>query len=388
MKKTRLLGAVCAVVFSLITMSANATLHGRLPLTSGGTDYQAAYDDVLNITWVTNASLSGAKTWDNLVGWASNLDYLGFDDWRLASFSVSAGLPTGTTSSLVNCSIATELDCRDNELGYMFYHNMDGSKYDNKTGDQTVDAVLLRNVQNGYWSGTDLRSDAAQSFLFGSGLTQGAAGKNDHVNGWAVRTGDVTGINISINIPEGTPQECTATGGSDVTMVGNVSVGDPSEIVSILWYLDGDDSTHVASGDAVEFFVPFGSHSVKVEVTTFNLGSSSDTTSITIEDTIAPQVNPAFLDPKTGAVITSVTRKGNVGISEGVIDTCDSEPTITSAVGLAAQEGDTLGIKSNKKDASISVTSGPNIDTVTLMVTATDASGNVSSESAVLTFTQ
>jgi hypothetical protein len=388
MKKSNLLGAVCAVLFSLITVSANATLHGRLPLTPGGNDYQAAYDDVLNITWVTNASLSGAKTWDNLVGWASNLDYLGFDDWRLASLSVSAGLPTGTTSSLVNCIIATELDCRDNELGYMFYHNMDGSKYDNKTGDQTVDAVLLRNVQNGYWSGTDLRSYFAQSFLFGSGLTQGAAGKNDHVNGWAVRTGDVTGINIYINIPEGTQQECAATGGSDVTMIGNVYVDDPNEIFSILWYLDGDESTPVASGDTVEFFVPLGTHSVEAEVTTVTLGSKSDTESITIEDTIAPQVNPAFLDSKIGVVITSVNRKGNVDIYEGVVDTCDPAPTITSAVGLAAQEGDTLGIKSNKKDASISVTSGPNIDTVTLMVTATDASGNVSSENAVLTVTQ
>jgi hypothetical protein len=49
MKKSNLLSAVCAVLFSLITMSANATLHGRLPLTPGDTDYQAAYDDVLDL---------------------------------------------------------------------------------------------------------------------------------------------------------------------------------------------------------------------------------------------------------------------------------------------------------------------------------------------------
>ena len=57
MKKSHLLSAVCAVLFSFITVSANATLHGRLPLTPGGTDYQAAYDDVLDITWTTNAAL-------------------------------------------------------------------------------------------------------------------------------------------------------------------------------------------------------------------------------------------------------------------------------------------------------------------------------------------
>jgi hypothetical protein len=194
MKKSLILRASCSVLFLLSTVSTNAELHGRLPLTPGGTDYQAAYDDVLDITWVTNAALGEADTWDNQVAWANSLNYLGFNDWRLASMSVSAGLPTGTASSLVNCSAATELACRDNELGYMFYQNMGGSLFDNKTGDQAVDSVLLSNIQNIYWSGTDLRSDAAQSFVFGSGQTQGAAGKNDHVFGWAVRSGDVADV--------------------------------------------------------------------------------------------------------------------------------------------------------------------------------------------------
>jgi len=385
MKKSHLLSAVCAVLFSLITVSANATLHGRLPLTLGGTDYQAAYDDMLDITWTTNANINGAATWDAQVAWASGLDYLGFDDWRLASMSVSAGLPTGTAPSVVSCNSATELACRDNELGYMFYHNMSGSLFDNKTGDQAVGDVLLSNVQNGYWSGTDLRSDAAQSFLFGAGHSQGAAGKDDHVNSWAVRAGDVS-FNISIKIPNGTPQECIATGGSDVTMVSSVFVGDPNEIVSILWYLD-EDSTPIASGDTVEFFVPTGPHSVKATVLTVTLGESSDTESISIEDTVAPQVNPVFINPKDGTVITSVSHKGDVNISEGVIDICDPAPTITSVVGLPTQERDTLGIKGNKNDASITVTSGPNTETITLMVTAEDASGNVSSDSAILTVT-
>ena len=76
MKKSRMLGAVCAVLFSFITVSANATLHGRLPLTPGGTDYQAAYDDVLNITWVTNAALSGPNNWDAQVAWAARRLFL------------------------------------------------------------------------------------------------------------------------------------------------------------------------------------------------------------------------------------------------------------------------------------------------------------------------
>ena len=95
MKKSHLLSAVCAVLFSLITVSANAALHGRLPLTPGGTDYQAAYDDVLNITWVTNASLSGSHTQNILRYWVETLNYLGFDDWRLASMKAPAGSVCG-----------------------------------------------------------------------------------------------------------------------------------------------------------------------------------------------------------------------------------------------------------------------------------------------------
>jgi len=199
MNKVRLLGTVCAVLFSFITVSANATLHGRLPLTPGGTDYQAAYDTVLDITWVTNATLSGPNTWDGLVAWASNLDYLGFDDWRLASMSVSAGLPTGTSTEVVRCSLATELACRDNELDYMYTYNMGGTSGDGTnsdlSGNQTGDCVLLTDVQFTYWSGTAFPDDqvmhSAWAFNFLFGTHSGSNNKDAILYGWAVRDGDV-----------------------------------------------------------------------------------------------------------------------------------------------------------------------------------------------------
>ena len=140
MKKSHLWGAVCAVLFAFITVTANAALFSRL----GG---QAAYDDVLDITWVTDAALSGIGTWDEQVAWADGLDYLGFDDWRLASMSVASGVPTGTTTSVVDCRSATESACRDNELSYMFFHNLGGTFGDNLTGDQTIGDVTLTDIQ-------------------------------------------------------------------------------------------------------------------------------------------------------------------------------------------------------------------------------------------------
>jgi hypothetical protein len=80
---------------------------------------------VLDITWTQDANLiMQTDDWDGAVAWADQRIFGGFDDWRLASMSVAAGLPTGRTASVVDCSTATEEDCRDNELGHMFYQNL------------------------------------------------------------------------------------------------------------------------------------------------------------------------------------------------------------------------------------------------------------------------
>jgi hypothetical protein len=186
MKKSPLVGVLSAVLFAFIATSANATLVSRL----GG---QAAYDDVLGITWLTTADVSGTNAWANQLSWIDSLntaDYLGFNDWRLASMSVAAGLPTGTTTSVVDCSSATELACRDNELGYMFYHNMGGAFSDDKSGNQTVDGVLLTGIQPYTWAGTEYDSSVAWLFYFGGG-DQFNDLKDVNIYGWAVRTGDV-----------------------------------------------------------------------------------------------------------------------------------------------------------------------------------------------------
>ena len=191
MKKSRLIGVVCAILFSFISVSANAALVSRL----GGA---AAYDTVLDITWLTDASPIGGGNWDLQVAWADSLDTLGFDDWRLASMSVSAGVPTGTTDSVVDCSAESELLCRDNELGYMFYQNMGGSFNDDKTGTQTVDGVELTGVQSFYWSGTAYAPNPINAWAFD--FSDGVQFNGDKIDpgghGWAVRAGDVSAVPV------------------------------------------------------------------------------------------------------------------------------------------------------------------------------------------------
>jgi hypothetical protein len=178
------------VLGSVLTVPAEAALLSRL-------DGRAAYDDVLDITWVTDAGLSGEGGWREQVAWADGLSLGGAQDWRLASISVAAGLPTGVADrgGIVDCSTSTERACRDNELGYMYYHNLGGSEGDDLTGNQTVDGVDLMNIQSYYWSGTELDSTSAWDFNFGSG-TQGLGRKLNDNYGWAVRSGDIAVIPV------------------------------------------------------------------------------------------------------------------------------------------------------------------------------------------------
>jgi len=52
------------ILILLFTNPAFAVLHGRLPITPGGTDYQAYYDDVLDVTWLANANLAKSNIFD------------------------------------------------------------------------------------------------------------------------------------------------------------------------------------------------------------------------------------------------------------------------------------------------------------------------------------
>jgi hypothetical protein len=157
-----------------LSSSAQATLINR----GGG----MVYDDVLDITWLSDANMGGSMNWGDSMNWASSLLFGGFDDWRLASVDVNMD------NSIIDCNNATELACRDNELGYMFYQNLMGSFGDSLTGTQG----LFTNIQPALWSGTVFATKVnfVWDFDFASGSQFGLP--NFVVNGaWAVRSGDV-----------------------------------------------------------------------------------------------------------------------------------------------------------------------------------------------------
>ena len=197
MKKPHLIGALCAVLFTFNTISANAALVSRL---SGN----AAWDDELGITWLTDASLSGSQSWAGQLSWIDSLNaensgagHLGFNDWRLASMSVAGGLPTGirNSSDMIDCNSSSQADCEDNELGYMYMYNLGTITDANKSGTHTIGDVTLTGIQNFYWSGTRGGPVHYWTTSYTDGVQLRYTSDYNYY-GWAVRAGDVGAVPI------------------------------------------------------------------------------------------------------------------------------------------------------------------------------------------------
>jgi hypothetical protein len=165
--------------------NASATLIDRGP--------DMVYDSVLNITWTRKAGDGIERTWPDAKTWAAGLVVDGLSGWRLPYASVIAG--AGPTFTVVDCRPpTTELQCRDNEMGYMYYYDLGGVFPNDKTGTQTaVGGQVLTGIGPDYWSGTDFLFSSlgwAWGFYFDNGL-QGVNDRIPFLSAWAVRPGDV-----------------------------------------------------------------------------------------------------------------------------------------------------------------------------------------------------
>lgn len=164
---------LCGICFGLsLAWASRAT--GTLISRGGG----LIYDDVLDVTWIQNASLAssvntmGADKWTPFLNWANALVYAGYDDWRLASMDANG-------DGIINeCS--TEVLCRDNEYAYMYFFNLGGTPFEDKTGDQiAINGVPVNDVWRVYrWGNLDY-------FDFRNGLV--LQGQVSFATAWAVR---------------------------------------------------------------------------------------------------------------------------------------------------------------------------------------------------------
>jgi hypothetical protein len=135
------------------------------------------------------------RNWDDANTWAAGLTLGGVGDWRLPYISVAAGAGP-FTGFPIDCNTATELACRDNELGYMFYQNLSGTSGQSILTSGDPDLALFPTLQSSfYWSGTEYGSGNAWFLLFGGGGYGLDSRFGDHYS-WAVHSGNVSAVPV------------------------------------------------------------------------------------------------------------------------------------------------------------------------------------------------
>lgn len=222
-------------VLGAYSLSAHAALIGRLPTTEGGTDYQAYYDDTLDITWLADANLAdtesfgvavshnGSMDWDTAGAWISAMNtsnggsgYLGVNDWRLPTVSPIDGLSPYTlftNNATSDRGFAGPNGWVDvfgapaSEMGHMYYVTLGNLGYCTPDDDDPEGCVqqagwglvnegpFTNLVGNLYWSGTHLNAERAWYFHFGEG-DQATENKGVGNYVWAVRSGDISIVPI------------------------------------------------------------------------------------------------------------------------------------------------------------------------------------------------
>ncbi len=175
--------------FSGIVQSA---LIGGLPSTSGGTDYQVYYDDVLDITWLADANLSASNTfgvsgidaagkmnWDSAVSFVAAMNaanYLGSNQWRLPAFIDidNDGCVDDFSYSGTDCGYnVVSTGPNASEMASLFYETLDNIAFFDEDGNAVSGGGLqntgpFSNLKSKlYWYGQELNGDASQAWYFG-----------------------------------------------------------------------------------------------------------------------------------------------------------------------------------------------------------------------------
>lgn len=204
-------------------------LVGRLPVTPGGTDYQAYYDPNLDISWLANvlagagsefddgvSATDGLMTWENANAWAASLSVKGVTGWRLPEIrpidSVSFDTELSSDATTDAGTAWTTSDGTDggwrngagrpvSEIGHVYYVTLanKGGCYPSlpfcivQAGWGFKNKRPFTNIQTSddYWSGTELEAGSNQAFYFSAGGDQRIITKSFGRFAWAVHDGDV-----------------------------------------------------------------------------------------------------------------------------------------------------------------------------------------------------
>ena len=194
--------------------SWEVTLQSRDLDGDGTTD--AFYDSVLNVTWLRNANLNGRMNWVSANGWADNLVFGGYSDWRLPTVSPVNGVGfqyVGSNNGSTDVGWAKTGTGwgTASEMGHLFYVTLGnkGACTPNDASPLTCgsfqsgyglsnDGDFLNMRSDYYWSGTEFATNTlnAWQFITTFGTQTGQLSKANFMYAMAVRPGDVTVVPI------------------------------------------------------------------------------------------------------------------------------------------------------------------------------------------------
>lgn len=249
--QTRILAGIIFCLAATTSIAASisgqgtweTTLQGRAPLTPGGTDYQAYYDTVLNLTWLADANLAksnpfglhyvdgyrnineiylsgegritdGAMYWSTANLWIQAMNaanYLGVNTWRLPNINVDGDACGTDEIASGNCDYNVRTTAGSvvySEMASMYYDTL-GNKAPVDLNNHEVGCAFLPTCLSntgpfsnlvggsyGYWSSKGVPNGGlaveAWSFRFGDGFQYPTNG----IYGWAVSPGDIRPVPV------------------------------------------------------------------------------------------------------------------------------------------------------------------------------------------------
>ncbi|HHJ12970.1 MAG TPA: DUF1566 domain-containing protein [Gammaproteobacteria bacterium] len=173
-----------AVLFMLLAIPASG--HAALlPRLQG----LAVYDTVLDLTWLSRASISDALlSWDDAMAQVNGLEVAGIGGWRLPRTP-----QPDSSCSIHNASgLSMGLGCTGSEMGSLFSRLT------------PADGVLFTDLDENrpYWSGTLLDNDPAEAwrFDFGDGWQETDLRLGGRYRAWAVHDGDIASL-VPVPLP-------------------------------------------------------------------------------------------------------------------------------------------------------------------------------------------
>jgi hypothetical protein len=188
-----------------------------------------------------------------------------------------------------------------------------------------------------------------------------------------------SGTFISLSVYGGSSQECSETGGSNVTINANSTIPPGDALSSIAWAVDGTSTT---GGNSINEFLSLGSHTIDATLTTTGGLVATDSVNVLVKDTTRPVLALGFRDSVSGEPITTVLdrRVNFVAIDMVATDICDAAPVTQGALMpiMEVKSGDLIKVTGNDGTVKLPVSA------VRLTGSATDASGNSASGQAIL----